>query len=546
MRPFWLTTALLMAAACGDPNRPVCDERDLEVGYTDSDLDGFGTGKPIEFCPGFGEGLAATPLDCNDEDPSINPAATESCNAIDDDCDGDIDQGFDNQVYYLDNDEDGFGSPYPAVRACIRPDRHVRNPDDCDDSNADINPDSPEICNDGVDDDCDGLSDDTDPNLLESSRLTYYLDGDADGFGTPFVVFQACAPQSNWVDNGDDCNDNEQGINPGATEVCNNADDDCDNLIDDADDSIDASTQQTLYRDVDGDGFGDPASPQLACFPIAGVTSTNADDCNDTTALISPDRIDVCNNGVDDDCDPTTDEDQVSGDGYYIDTDGDGFGATDTEILSCTPIAGRVTEPDDCNESDTDINPAAEDVCEDGTDQDCSGSDARCRATFDVSNSVSIFGSNDQMRGVVLTATNAELVVDFGIRVSLLDPCTLDYYVWSRPDESAAWSLLATDQVLHEPMFNQFAYSGEIDVVVVPGVQYAYGVGWEGCPTNVSFTTANNQNIAGPFVLGNFAGWIRDLAYSGFNLGYEPPSFLTNPNAVPHMEFGYSTSFNNP
>ncbi|MEO0606550.1 MAG: putative metal-binding motif-containing protein, partial [Myxococcota bacterium] len=159
-------------------------------------------------------------LDCNDEDPSINPEVLESCNGIDDDCDGEIDQGFDNQIYYLDNDDDGFGTPFPALRSCVRPEGYVRNADDCDDTNPNINPESVEVCNDGTDDDCDGISDDADPSLLPTSRSTFYLDGDADGFGTVFVSFEACAPQSNWVSNADDCNDADPTANPIRPDRC--------------------------------------------------------------------------------------------------------------------------------------------------------------------------------------------------------------------------------------------------------------------------------------------------------------------------------------
>ncbi|MEM6928759.1 MAG: putative metal-binding motif-containing protein, partial [Myxococcota bacterium] len=463
------------------------------------------------------------------------------------DCDGQIDQGFDNQVYYIDNDEDGFGTPFPALRSCARPDGYVRNADDCDDTNPNVNPESVEVCNDGLDDDCDGISDDADPSLLPASRSTFYLDGDADGFGTVFVSFEACAPQSNWVSNADDCNDNVQEVNPAADEICNLIDDDCDSLIDDADDSIDVDSQSLVWRDFDGDGFGDPSASFLSCFPQAGFSADNPDDCNDFTALISPARTDICNGGIDDDCDPSTDENEISGQGYYVDTDGDGFGATETEVLSCDVVPGLVTRDNDCDETDTGINPAATDVCEDGIDQDCSGSDERCRAGFEVSASNATFGSNDQMRGVVLLATTPELLIDFGPRLSTLDACEIDYYVWSRlGGPGNPWVLIASDQVVHGPMFNEFALSGELDVILSPGTEYAYGAAWSNCPSNVLYGWAEETNVEDPFVLGEWQGWIRDTSYSGFNSGYTPPQFIPLATFVPHMEFGYSTSFNAP
>ncbi len=552
MKPLWLSTALLMTAACADGNRPVCDERDLLVGYTDADGDGWGTGDPQQVCPvtadngepiGLPPELSASPLDCDDENPEVNPAIQETCNGVDDDCDGDIDQGFDNAVYYIDGDGDGFGTPFPALRTCARPSGYVRNADDCDDNNPDINPDASEVCNDGIDDDCDGVSDDADVTLLLETRSTFYLDGDADGFGSPFVVFEACKPLANWVTNSDDCNDNVQEINPAVDEVCNEIDDDCDDLTDDEDPSILSETQQTVWSDGDADGFGNPDAAFLACFPEPGFSADNADDCNDFTALINPAQVDVCNGGTDDDCNPDTDENIISGDGYYVDIDGDGYGDPATEILSCDVIPGRVLLGDDCDEGDIDINPGAFDVCEDGIDQDCSGRDERCRDVFQVSDTRDTFGSNDQMRGIVLRATETELLIDFGPRLTMLDPCVIDYYVWSRPDADSPWQLLATDQVEHGPLTNAFAPSGELDVVIEQGIEYAYGAGWNNCPTNVLYGWAEETNVDGNFVLGTFQGWIRDPIYSGFNLGYSPPQLVPPATFVPHFEFGYSTSF---
>jgi len=82
-------------------------------------------------------------VDCNDNDPSINPGATEICNGIDDDCDELIDEGFDI-------DGDGYTS-------CGG---------DCDDNGATVNPEATEICDDTIDNDCDGLID------LEDSDCT--------------------------------------------------------------------------------------------------------------------------------------------------------------------------------------------------------------------------------------------------------------------------------------------------------------------------------------------------------------------------------------
>jgi len=547
VKPIWLSTALvtgaLTLAACGDAGRPVCNERDLEVGFEDSDADGFGTGEPVQYCPGFGEGLALNRLDCDDTNPAIFPGAKETCNGIDDDCDGERDQGFDNRVYYPDLDEDGFGARFEAEYACIRPQGFVRNAEDCDDTDPNVNPDAIEICNDGIDDDCDGDADDFDPGLDPNSLVTYYLDEDRDGYGTPFESFERCAPQSNWTDNADDCNDRDRRINPGADEICNNIDDDCDTFVDDDDPNILEASQDTFYRDGDGDGYGDASRPVLACVAVPGFSTPRSTDCDDLNAMINPGAVDICNGGIDDDCDPSTDEDTVSGDAYYIDTDGDGYGETQTEVRSCSVVPDRVLLPDDCDETDTDINPGADDVCEDGIDQDCSGADARCREGFEISASARGAGGDNQMRGVVLEATSRELVIDFALRASLVEPCTFDYYLWSRADEASPWQVEGTNQVEHQPALNQFLRSGFFDVEVVPGVEYAYGVAWSECTSNVLFNVGFDTNLDGPFALGEYRGWVRDLSYSGFSAGFTPPEFIDGVDAVPHMELFRSTSF---
>ncbi len=92
--------------------------------------------------------------DCNDGNNTIYPGAEEICNGVDDDCDGDVDEGVKN-TYYLDNDGDRFGDAGQTTQACSAPDGYVADHTDCDDSSDAINPDASEVCGDGVDQDCD-------------------------------------------------------------------------------------------------------------------------------------------------------------------------------------------------------------------------------------------------------------------------------------------------------------------------------------------------------------------------------------------------------
>jgi MYXO-CTERM domain-containing protein len=114
-------------------------------------------------------------------------------------------------------------------------------------------------------------------------------------------------------------------------------------------------------EDQDGDGFD--------------TTS----DCDDTTSGSNPGGTEACD-GLDNDCDGTVDgsnaADQPT---WYNDLDGDGYGDSSTGTTSCEAPAGSVALPGDCDDQNPYQSPGAEDVCEDGFDQDCSGEDAECK-----------------------------------------------------------------------------------------------------------------------------------------------------------------------
>ena len=101
-----------------------------------------------------GDGFA-TGADCNDSDAQVYPGATEYCNSIDDDCDGDVDEEAQGgEVFYKDNDSDGVGNSETTSVACAPPEGFVTDGGDCDDNNGDAYPGNTEICGDGVDNDC--------------------------------------------------------------------------------------------------------------------------------------------------------------------------------------------------------------------------------------------------------------------------------------------------------------------------------------------------------------------------------------------------------
>jgi hypothetical protein len=292
---------------------------------TDNDGDGYA----IE---GGGCGL----VDCNDDDASINPGATEVCdNDIDDDCDGLIDDADADCATCTDADGDGYAVEGDLCGLV-----------DCDDTDANVNPGAMEVCDNGIDDDCDGFNDGDDADCGDcfdsDGGINFEVAGIVDGVGpngwpqtredvceisgtfegylreyycngsVPWPTFYdcpngcadgACIPETCTDDDGDgyaiegggcglvDCDDGNADVNPGATEVCDNGiDDDCNGLVDGDDPAC------LLCTDADGDGY---AIEGGACGLV---------DCDDGNADVNPGATEVCDNGIDDDCNGLADD----------------------------------------------------------------------------------------------------------------------------------------------------------------------------------------------------------------------------------------------
>ena len=277
------------------------------------DLDG--DGYIDEICGG---------LDCDDTRDDVSPGALELCNGIDNDCDGLVDD--------VDMDGDGF-----IDEAC--------EGDDCDDNRSDIHPGATELC-DGLDYDCDDIvdnrdedsdghideacgGDDCDDTLgdvyLGAPELCDGLDNDCNG--TP-EADEVDDDDDGWMICAGDCDDEDPDLHPAVVEICDHIDNDCDDVVDDG-------------FDVDEDGFS------LCAIPVA--------DCDDTRADVYPGAPELCD-GLDNDCGGSPEADEV-------DDDGDGW-------MVC---AG------DCDDADPDIHPAAQEgpqgdlTCSDGVDNNCDG-----------------------------------------------------------------------------------------------------------------------------------------------------------------------------
>ncbi len=190
--------------------------------WLDTDEDGFGNPDISTFSCFTPDGYVAISGDCDDENASINPNMNEICDGIDNNCDGLIDEGFISSIYYIDNDDDGYGHPNVSITSCFQPDGYTDNGDDCNDSNSNINPGMAEVCN-NADDDCVGGIDD---NL---DTQVYYEDDDNDSFGNPGVSVIDCSQPNGYVLNDLDCDDTDSSINPGSPEILDDGiDQDCD------------------------------------------------------------------------------------------------------------------------------------------------------------------------------------------------------------------------------------------------------------------------------------------------------------------------------
>ncbi len=340
------------------------DAVDATTWYADSDSDRYGDATVSTTACSQPSGYVADSEDCDDSDAAISPDADEACDGVDNDCDGDTDEddAVDATSWYADDDGDGYGDASVASTACSQPADTVADDTDCDDSDATISPDADEEC-DGVDNDCDGATDED--SAIDAS--TWYADDDGDGYGDASNPTNACDQPSEHVADDTDCDDGDASSHPGADELCDGADNDCDGTVDE-DDATDAPT---WYADDDGDGFGDASNPTNACDQPSEHVA-DATDCDDGDASVNPDSDELCD-GVDNDCDGATDEDDATdASTWYADSDGDGFGDASSSSNACTQPSGYVSDDNDCDDTDANAFPGNDEYC-DGVDNDCDG-----------------------------------------------------------------------------------------------------------------------------------------------------------------------------
>ncbi len=372
--------ALLYGGEDCDDSRPSYNPDALEHWYDGRDQDCAGDDD-------YDADLDGTPWpeDCNDQDFGINPGASETWyDGIDQDCDGRSDYDIDGDGYLATE----FGGS------------------DCKDGDPEVHPEAPDSWYDCEDSNCDGN------------------DGDQDGDGyvpnnyaCDWTLFAAHMGLGDCWDAPSELPEDFDAINgqpqPAASDVYPNAPDavydgvdaDCSgrgtefdadadgeesasipdrdaHLGVDCNDADPAVIEFTWYEDTDGDGYGDPSSATSSCEAPSGSWGMLSDDCDDTKAAVNPDGTEVCG-GEDEDCDDSVDESgAANAPTWYDDADEDDYGDPSTAQVSCTqPADDSVSNGDDCDDTDGDINPGKSELCDDDDiDEDCDGlSDDRDR-----------------------------------------------------------------------------------------------------------------------------------------------------------------------
>ena len=372
------------AEKCADKKDNNCDGKTDEAGcqgcttyYKDVDGDGFGlTADKQCLSTSAAPYTALKPGDCNDGQKAVSPAAVEACNSVDDDCDASTDElgATGCKSYYTDEDKDGFGAGTAQCLCAAVGLVTAVTPTDCNDKDSGVNPSKAEICGNAKDDNC--ASGETEENALNCSK--FYLDGDADSYGTTAFKCLCAAASTYSAKQPGDCDDKDKDRAPNLAEKCQ----------DKKDNDCDAQTDEegcvgclTLYKDVDGDLYGLDGDKKCLSAATAPYTASVGGDCADTDKTINPKVVESCN-AKDDNCNSQTDEENATGcKAYFTDEDKDAYGVGTSKCLCAAVGVYVAVQANDCNDKDVAVNPAKAEVCGNGKDDNCANSENDLNAT---------------------------------------------------------------------------------------------------------------------------------------------------------------------
>ena len=250
---------------------------DGDAWYPDADADGYGDENAVVAACSMPDGYLEDGEDCDDTSAAIHPGATETCDDVDQDCDGIVDDNVPGSpTWYPDEDSDTYGDDAEAMLLCDNPGGYVSTGGDCDDGDSAIHAGATEICDTrNADEDCDAVADDADSSVSSAGKSTWYRDADSDGYGLSSSTRLACDRPSGYTSNATDCDDGDSASHPGAIEICEDgADNDCDGVEVSCELAGTVSLSAADFRltgvsandfagacdfagDVDGDGYDD-------------------------------------------------------------------------------------------------------------------------------------------------------------------------------------------------------------------------------------------------------------------------------------------------
>ncbi len=193
---------------------------------------------------------------------------------------------------------------------------------------------------------------------------TWHPDGDNDSYGGSLgSTLVQCTQPAGYVTDNTDCNDGDNTIHPGATEIAD----------DGTDQNCNGTDTKTCIVDSDQDGYGTSAGTTIladdgTCDTTQGESAT-ANDCNDTVSSILPGATEIADDGIDQNCNGTDTKTCI------VDSDQDGYGiSAGTTVLAddgtCDTAQGESTTTGDCNDTNSSIHPGAVEVC-DNVDNNC-------------------------------------------------------------------------------------------------------------------------------------------------------------------------------